>query len=208
MPSTIVHVAIGGIVAVALLGPAFDRQSVLVVLAAAALPDIDTVIGFWVHGGHRAVLHNLVLPAVALGALTLDRRRPASWLRRRYGDRGVRVAFVALAAFVFGGVLPDLAVNGVNAFYPLHDRFYTVNGELLFSNQRGLVQTFVDLSPDGGTVGGTTADTHYSTGVDPTAGTEPSNVERVFPVVTSGFRLLVVVLSGFLLAARFRERQR
>ncbi|GAA0645032.1 metal-dependent hydrolase [Salarchaeum japonicum] len=208
MPSTLVHVAIGGIVAVALLGAAFDRRSVLVVLAAAALPDFDTFLGFWIAGGHRAVLHNLVLPAVALGALAVDTRRPISRLRRRYGDRGVRVAFVALAAFVFGGVLPDLVVNGVNAFYPVHDRFYTVNGELLLSNQRGLVQTFVDLSPAGDTVGGTTANTHYYTGVDPSAGAESADVERVFPVVTSGFRLLVVVLSGFLLAARFRERQR
>lgn len=204
----LVHVAIGGIVAVALLGSAFDRRSVLVVLAAAAVPDLDIVLGFWIAGGHRAILHNLVLPAVALGVLTVDTRRPASWLRRRYGDRGMRVAFVALAAFVFGGVLPDLVVNGVNVLYPAHDRFYTVNGELVLSNQRGLVQTFADRSPAGDTVGGTTADTRYYTGVDPTAGVEPRDVERVFPVVTSGFRLLVVVLSGFLLAVRFRERQR
>jgi len=208
VPSTVVHVAIGGIVAVGLLGRDFDRRSVLVVLGAAALPDLDTILGLWIQGGHRAVLHNFVLPAAVGLAVLVDARNPDGFVRGRYGRRGVHVAGVALVAFVAAGVLPDLAVNGVNAFYPLHDRFYTLNGELLLSNQRGIVQTFVELGPQGGTVGGTTSNTHYYTGVDPSAGADDPSTERVFPVVTSGFRLLVVCLSGFLLAARFRERQR
>lgn len=208
MPSTVVHVAVGGLVAVGLLGRAFDRRSVLVVLAAAALADLDTFVGLWVAGGHRAVLHNLVLPALALGALAVWARDPGSWLRTRYGDRGVRVGFVALCAFVVGGVLPDLMTNGVNVLYPVHDRFYTLNGEILLSNRRGFVQTFVEFSEGSDAVGGTTETTHYSTGVDPTKGETTEPVERVFPVVRSGFQLLVVALSAFLLAARFREHQR
>jgi hypothetical protein len=206
MPSTVVHLAVGAIVAAALLGEEFDRRSVAVVLAATALPDLDTFAGLYLQGTHRALLHTLLVPAVVGAALTYDTRRgPASWLRARFGPRGVRVAWVALAALVFGGVCPDLMTNGVNAFYPLYDRFLTVDGELLLSNQRGLVQTFVDLSA---TPERTTENTHYWTGVDPTRGSEPANVERIFPVVRSGFQLFVVVLGAFTLGARFREERR
>jgi hypothetical protein len=206
MPSTVVHLAVGAVVASALLGEAFDRRSVAVVLAATALPDLDTFVGLYLQGTHRALLHTLLLPAVGGVVLAYDTRRgTASWLRGRWGARGVGVAWVALAALVLGGIGPDLMTNGVNAFYPLYDRFLTVDGELLLSNQRGLVQTFVDLSA---TPERTTANTHYWTGVDPTRGADPAAVERIFPVVRSGFQLLVVLLGAFTLGARFREAGR
>ena len=205
MPSTVVHLAIGGVVAAALLGADFDRRTVAVVLAATAVPDLDTFVGLVVQGAHRALLHTLVLPALVGVALAYDtRRRDGSRLRDRWGARGVRVAWVALAALIVGGIFPDLMTNGVNAFYPLYDRFLTVDGELLLSNQRGIVQTFVDLSADPER---TTANTHYWTGVDPTRGAEPENVERIFPIVRSGFQLLVVVIGGFTLGARFFEER-
>ncbi|AZH26484.1 metal-dependent hydrolase [Haloplanus aerogenes] len=205
MPSTVVHLAVGAVVAAALLGDEFDRRSVAVVLAATAIPDIDTFAGLYLQGAHRALLHTLVLPAVAGAVLTYDTRvRTASRLHARWGPRGVRVAWVALAALLLGGILPDLMTNGVNAFYPLYDRFLTVDGELLLSNQRGVVQTFVDLSADPER---TTQNTHYWTGVDPSPGAEPENVERIFPVVRSGFQLLVVVLGAFTLGARFWEER-
>ncbi|GAB6861866.1 metal-dependent hydrolase [Haloplanus litoreus] len=206
MPSTVVHLAIGGTVAAALLGDEFDRRAVAVVLAATAVPDLDTFVGLAVQGAHRALLHTLVLPAVTGVALTYDTRlRGRSRLHDRWGDRGVRVAWVALAALLVGGILPDLMTNGVNAFYPLYDRFLTVDGELLLSNQRGVVQTFVDLTADPKR---TTENTHYWTGVDPSPGAEPENVERIFPVVRSGFQLLVIVLGVFTLGARFRDERR
>lgn len=199
MPSELVHLAVAGLVAASLLGPAFDRRAVAVVLAAAALPDVDTFVGLVVPGAHRAMLHTLVLPAVAGVVLVQQTRRPDSWVRRRYGGRGVRVAWVALASLLFAGIAPDLFTNGVNAFYPLHDTFYQVNGKLLLSNERGVVQTFVEL---GKTPERTTQNTHYWTGVDPTRGEEPKNVERIFPVVESGVQLLLVVLSASVLSVR------
>jgi hypothetical protein len=206
MPSTVVHLAVGGVVAAALLGDEFDRRAVAVVLAATAVPDIDTFVGLVVQGAHRSLLHTLVLPLLAGGVLTYDTRlRVRSRLHDRWGGRGVRVAWVALAALVVGGILPDLMTNGVNAFYPLYDRFLTVDGKLLLSNQRGVVQTFVDLSVEPER---TTANTHYWTGVDPTPGRDPPTAERIFPVVRSGFQLLVVVLGGFTLGARFWEERR
>jgi len=207
MPSTVVHLAVGATVAAALLGDEFDRRSVAVVLAATALPDVDTFAGLYLQGTHRALLHTLVLPGLGVVALAYDTRfRAVSRLHARWGARGIRVAWVALAALLLGGILPDLMTNGVNAFYPLYDRFLTVDGELLLSNQRGVVQTFVDLSADPER---TTANTHYWTGVDPTRGKEPENVERIFPVVRSGFQLLVILLGAFTLGARsLEERQR
>jgi hypothetical protein len=207
MPSTVVHLAIGGVVAAALLGAEFDRRSVAVVLAATAVPDVDTFAGLYLQGAHRALLHTLVLPAVVGTLLAWDRYgRERSALRARWGSRGVRVASVSLAALVFGGIAPDLMTNGVNALYPLHDQFVTIDGELLLSNQRGVVQTFVDLSPP--ETERTTENTHYWTGVDPTPGEDPENVERIFPVVRSGFQLLVVALGAFTLGARFWEEAR
>ncbi|WP_338738201.1 metal-dependent hydrolase [Haloplanus salilacus] len=206
MPSTVVHLAVGGIVAAALLGDDFDRRSVAVVLAATAVPDLDTFAGLYLQGTHRALLHTLLLPLAAGALLAYDTRvRETSWLRDHWGGRGVHVSWVAVAALLFGGVLPDLMTNGVNAFYPLYDRFLTVDGELLLSNQRGVVQTFVDLSPPE-KAPSTTQNTHYWTGVDPSRGDEPEDVERIFPVVRSGFQTLVVLLGAFTLGARFRDR--
>jgi len=205
MPSTVVHLAVGAVVAAALLGDEFDGRSVAVVLAATALPDVDTFAGLVLQGAHRALLHTLLLPAVAGVVLAYDTRvRTASRLHARWGSRGVRVAWVALAALLLGGILPDLMTNGVNAFYPLHDRFFTVDGELLLSNQRGVVQTFVDLSAEPER---TTQNTHYWTGVDPSPGDEPENVERIFPIVRSGFQLLVILIGTFTLGARFWEER-
>ncbi|WP_232686119.1 metal-dependent hydrolase [Halobacterium zhouii] len=208
MPSTVVHVAFGALVATALLRE-FDAPSLAAVCGFAALPDLDTLLGIWIHGGHRAVLHTLLLPAL-LGALVYwDARREDSWLRRRFGERGFYVAGVGVLALLFGGILPDLMTNGVNAFYPLQDQFYTLDGKLHLSNQRGVVQTFVEFGRDGGeTVGGTTENTHYYTGFDPTRGSEPENVERVFPVVSSGLQLVVVLTSLAAVVGRFREAKR
>ena len=199
MPSEVVHLAVAGLVAASLLGPHFDRRAVAVVLAAAAVPDVDTFLGLVVQGTHRAALHTLLLPFVVGVVLVQQTRRPDSWLRDRYGPRGVRGAWVALASLLFAGIAPDLFTNGVNAFYPLHDTFYQVNGRLVLSSERGVVQTFVELgkSPER-----TTQNTHYWTGVDPTRGEDPKDVERVFPVVQSGLQLLLVVLSATVLTVR------
>jgi membrane-bound metal-dependent hydrolase YbcI (DUF457 family) len=197
VPSTLVHVAVAGLVGTALLADV-DRRSIAVVLAAAAVPDLDAFVGPFVAGAHRAVGHTFLLPAALAVGLALD-ARTGDLLRARYGDRGVRVAWVALVALFVGGILPDLFTNGVNVFYPVHDTFYRVNGELLVSNQRGVVQTFVELGGDGV---GTTETVHYSTGVDPTPGGESGDVERRFFLVQSGFELLTVLLGGGLVVVR------
>ena len=206
MPSTLVHVALGGLIAAALLAEEFDGRSLAVALAAAALPDVDTFVGLWVAGAHRALLHTLLLPTLLGGAYAYDvRLRERSWLRERWGARGVRVAGASLAALLFAGIFPDLFTNGVNAFYPIHDAFYAVDGRLVLSNERGVVQTFVEWNP--GPPERTTENFHYWTGVDPTPGRDPSDAERIFPVVTSGMQLMLVLTSAVVVTVRLRESQ-
>ena len=193
MPSTLVHIAVAGLLGVALLGDAFDRRAILTVMTIAAVPDLDTLLGLWLPGAHRAYLHTLVLPAALGVVLWWDVVvRSESTLRRRWGEAGVRVAWVSLVGMVFAHSLYDGVVNGVNLLWPLQDRFYDLSGELLYSTQRGLLQSFVDP----GMLEGTTANTHYYTGVDPTRGAEPENVERIFHLIQSGERLLLT-LAGF-----------
>lgn len=139
MSSTLVHVAIGGIVAAALLREEFGWWSVGVVVALAALPDLDAFVGLVLPGAHRSLFHTVLLPMLLVGVLWLDSRRSRSVLRKRFGSEAPRVAGVGIVALTVGGIAPDLFTNGVNLFYPLQDTFLEIDGELLLSNQRGVV---------------------------------------------------------------------
>jgi len=223
VPSTLVHVSIALLLAAGLLGDEFDRESALVVAAATALPDLDVALEPVLSGAHRSVGHTFLLPALLLAVLLWDvRGRSRSALRERYGDRGVRVAFVAVACVVGAAIVPDLVVGGVNALYPIHDQFYTVDGRLFYSTDRGWVQTLVDLSPDPkqGTGAGsqprTTRNFDFRTVFDaePTLGVDesgagdgggPQRVERLFPVAMTGFRLWLLPLAAFVTAVRLRR---
>lgn len=211
MPSTLVHVALAGLLAAALLGESFDGYSVAVVLVATAVIDLDAFLGLVVPGTHRAALHTLLLPALAAGVVYVDTRVRDASLLARWRPDGARVAWVAVAAVAVAGIGLDMAHNGVNAFYPLYDQFYTVDGQALVSDQRGFVQTFVEVEPpgsgDGTARGRTTSEVHYSTGVDPSPGPEDEDVERVFPLAASGRELLVVVAGYGTLAVRFWEER-
>jgi hypothetical protein len=206
MPSTLVHVAIGGLVGAALLTSEFDARAVAVVVAVTAFPDADAFVGLLLPGAHRSLFHSFLFPALVGLLLAADTVRADSLLRARFGGRGVRLAWVSLVAMVLGGVLPDLFTNGVNAFYPVIDAFYTVDGELLISDQRGVVQTFVELQPpEQSNAQPSTRTRHYSTPVDPSPGTEPENVERIAPVFQAGWELMVVVVSTVVVSYRLWE---
>ncbi|MFB6254300.1 MAG: metal-dependent hydrolase [Halobacteriaceae archaeon] len=207
MPSTLVHLAFGGIIAVSLLGRAYSLRALFIVLVFTAIPDIDTFLGLIIVGGHRAILHNLLLPGIIAGGLLYDTQvGDISYLRNAFGPDSIRIAWVGLLAMVLGGIGPDLVTNGVNVFYPIHDQFYKINGKLVISNQQGIIQTFIEFSKAGGkTAIGTTKDVHYGTGVDPTKGKEPENIERIFPIVRSGMQLLILFTSVMLNSIRLWE---
>jgi hypothetical protein len=208
MPSTLVHMALAGLFGAALLGPDLDRRAVAVLLGLCAFADLDAVLGLVVTGAHRAAFHTLLIPLGAAVLLALD-ARTGDRLRTRYGSQGVGLAWVGVVVYGFAVIGPDLVWNGVNVLYPVHDQFVALSGEMRVSNRRGLIQTFVELSPPesadgggGGSVGvavdsvsrGNTSETQYATGVDPSPG-EPDQgpVERTFPIARNGLDLLLIV---------------
>lgn len=209
MPSTVVHMAFAGMIGAALLGETFDRRSLLVVLAATIFADLDSFLSWATVVGHRAAFHTLLLPLTVAVLLAVDLYwRETSWVETRWGHRGVRIAWVTTFAYAASAIGLDLfSVGGVNPLWPLHDQFYFVNGKLELSSQRGIVQTFVDLGGEetsGPTTQarGSTQEVHVSTGVDPNRGAEPEDVDRVFPIVRSGWQLLLLLVGTTVTIAR------
>jgi len=218
MPSTVVHLALAGVIAGALLGDAFDGRSLLVVFAVVSFPDLDSFASLVSSVGHRAALHNVFVPLIAGAVLYADLRRGGeSYVRRRWGVRGVRVAWVSLFCYVVVGISLDLVAGAANPLWPLHDQYYHVDGRIELSSQRGLVQTVVDwggAAGGGGTDGdagtraiGTTEENFLGTGVDPTEGPEPDGVDRMFPIVRAGWELVLLVVGSLVTAMRFRVDQ-
>ena len=122
----------------------------------------------------------------------------------------MRIAWVALAAYLVAGVGLDLfSPEGANLFYPVHDRFYAVTGELLYSTQDGVIQTYVQIGGEGLlSVGspGTTANHHVESWLNPTPGTGwDGGVERRLPLVETGWQTIVVVAAIAVLAIRRRD---
>ncbi|MDV7348489.1 metal-dependent hydrolase [Halorubrum distributum] len=214
MPSTVVHAGLALLLAAGLLGAYYDRRALAVLLVVLVLPEADSFLGAIMPGAHRTVGHNFVLPAVAALGLYYDTRvRERSLLRDRLSDRWIAVAWVAVFVHVFAHVAVDWThLDGVNAFWPLRDRFFHLGGEAFYSTADGFVQTFVDVrvDPETGTrtvdagAGGTSESVHVSNPVQPRDPDldvdEP--VERRFPVANGGWRLYLIGLGLFALGAR------
>jgi len=216
MAPTLVSAAVGALLAAALLGFAFDRRAVAVVVAAALVPSLDAAASLAVPGATNALFHAVWAPVLTGGLLYWDTvRRPAgaSALRDRFGRRGVRIAWVALAAFVVAGIGSALfAGEGAALLYPLEDARYVVRGRLTFSTREGVVQTFLALGGDGSgvlplrTAGGAVADPVASwVNPDGRPGLDPG-ADREFRVVDGGWQLVVVAAAAATLAVRFRGR--
>ena len=215
MPSTVVHAALAGLLACALLGPAFSGRTLALVLGAMVVVDLDVVVGFFLIGAHRAAFHTLVWPAFVVFALVYDTRiAERSRLAARFGPGAIRVAWVTVGAVVLAGIGPDLATNGVNLLYPVHDQFYAFDGTLRLSTHEGLVQTFVDVADPTTNAKGSTEEVQYYTGVDPNPASRGADVggsegqpapERVFPVADSGIQLLLVLTSVVTMTSRLHE---
>jgi len=211
MAPTLVVAAVAGLLAAALLGPAFDRRSVAIVVGAAIVPDVDAAISLAIHGTTNAALHTLFLPAAAAAAIYWDtERRDRSWLRRRWGWWGIRTAWVAVSAYAVAGIGLDLcSPAGANLLWPLHDRFYAVSGRLLYSTQDGLIQSYVAIGDDGllsiGSVG-TTETHHVATWINPTPDTGiDTGVERRATIVGAGWHVILILTAAAVLAIRFRR---
>jgi hypothetical protein len=209
MPSALVHAAVAALIGAALLGEAFDKRALLVLVVAATIADLDSFIALISSAGHRTSLHNLAIPTVAAILWWVDVHvRERSLLRSRWGAWGVRVAWVAVVCYAAGHVVLDLTDGYANLFWPLHDQFYTLRGEMELSNQRGLVQTFREgegfllLEPRG-----TSREVQITTGVDPGTTSSGETAERTFPLFGSGLELIVTLVGSVVTVARFRVSQ-
>jgi len=204
MPPTLVSVAVGVLLGVALLGAAFDRRSLAVVAVAAALPDADMLVSLLLPGSTNAVFHTVLIPAIAATLLYDDTtRREASWLRSQYGWRGVRITWVALAAFLVAGIGMDLfSSEGVALFYPLSDRYYAVVGKFVLSTQEGIVQTYLTVGDGwlGVASPGTTETHHVASWLDPGDG------ERRLQLVETGWQAVVVLTAAAAAPAKLLTR--
>ena len=213
MVPTLVNVAFGALIAAALLGAAFDRRAVAVVVFAAALPSADAAASLVVEGATNGLLHNVFVPLLLAVAIYWDTaHREESWVRSRYGWRGVRVAWVALASFVVAGIGADLfGEHGAALFFPVYDEFYRVSGRLVLSTQEGVVQTYVEFG--NGLLAieslGGPDEHHVASWINPTPGTEvPADAERTFRIVDEGWQAVVVVAAAATLTVRFWETER
>lgn len=209
MPPTLVNVAFGVLVGVALLGAAFDRRSIAVVALAAAAPDLDAVGAAVGIGAANATLHSVFVPALAAGVLYYETTlRERSVLRERYGWYGVRVAWVAIAAYAVAGIAPDLfSTESVALLYPLSDRYYAVVGRFLLSTQEGIVQSYFEFGD--GWIGlatpGTVETHHVDTWLDP----DPeSDGERRLRLIESGWQAIVVLTAAVAVPAKARIERR
>jgi membrane-bound metal-dependent hydrolase YbcI (DUF457 family) len=215
MVPTLVAAAVGALLAAALLGAAFDRRAVAVVVAAAVAPDLDAVASLVVPGATNALFHAIWLPLFAAAALYWDTGvSESARFRARFGWRGVRIAWVALAAFLVAGIGLDLFGSaGANLLYPIHDAYYRIDGQLLFSTQEGIVQTFVALGAEGPGIlpiasPGTTGSYAIPTWVNPDGRPGLSlGADRELSLVRSGWQLVVVAAAVATLAVRFGQRE-
>jgi len=206
MPPTTVHMAIGGLIACALLHEHFDTRAIVIVLAATAILDIDAFFGVFMTGAHRTVLHNIWLPLGVLALLTWDvKARSNSFVLDRWGKYGWRVGWVTVVAVLFGHILLDAFYNGANLFWPLHDQFYNLSGHLLISNHQGIEQTFIELGEDSTTARGSSADVHYWTAVEPPASEPAENPERIAYVAETGEQILLTVIGFGVVLYRIAE---
>ena len=189
MPSTVVHLAFGGLIAAALLGDDLDRWALAVVLVVVAVPDLDSFL-ISTDAGHRTVLHNLWVAVVPATLLLVDLHvRQESLLRRRWGEVGVRVAWVALLCYLTAHLALDIADGYVNVLWPVFDQFYTLDGSIELSSRRGIINTFSNGGVPLLEARGTSSETQITTGLDPGEG----QTERLFPVVRAGWQLVVLV---------------
>jgi predicted small integral membrane protein len=211
MPSSVVHAGLALLLAVGLLGRFHDRRALAFVLAIVILPEIDTAMGWVMAGAHRTVLHTMLIPVILTPLLYWETTREDSLIRDRWGARGVRIAWVGLLVHAFAHLAIDWThLSGINIAWPLVDRFFNLDGEVYLSTTEGVIQTFVEITtdPDTGTgvidagQGGTRAETHVSSPVQPSPDPDPGPVDRRFPIAVDGWQLYVILVGTFALLAR------
>lgn len=204
MPATIVHLAFAGMLAAALLGEAFDKKALAIVLCVTAFPDLDSFIALYTAAGHRVALHNVWIPLVWAILLWVDVHvREASLVKERWGDWGIRVMWVSIVCYFVAHLMLDLVDGSVNLFWPVYDQFYTLDGQVELSDQQGIINTFSSSGIPFLESRGSIEEIRLDTGVDPDPYGVEEDPERVFPVFRAGWELVLFLTGTAVTIARF-----
>lgn len=200
MPPVTVHIALGGLIGTVLLAEYFDTRSILIVMGAAGVSDLDVVFEVFMSGAHRTVFHTLILPlglGIILGWDIYGREN--SFIATRWDAYGIRVIWVSIVTLTLAQILLDSFGSGINAFWPLYDRFYMLSGDVSIIYNNGFQVDFVKIIELG-----TTADTYYGTGFD----TKNVGGKRRFPVaLTTEQVALQIVCYGAIVHRIVAERR-
>lgn len=205
MPSTIVHLAVAGMIAAVLLGRHFNKKALVIVFGVTAFPDLDAFIGLYTAAGHRVALHNVWIPVIAAILLWINLSiREQSYVRSRWGEWGVRVIWVSIICYLVAHIMLDLTDGSVNLFWPVYDQFYTLRGGTVeLSDQQGIINTFSSSGIPLLEARGGIDEIRLSTGVDPDPTGVEEDPERIFPVFREGWELVLFLTGTAVTAARF-----
>lgn len=204
MPTSLFHVAIGLLIGIAILGDEWDKRALSAITVVVLLPDLDSVLSLWFPGAHRSYLHNVfvfLVPAAAL--LTLQGFGRLKRFQGRWPN-AIKVCWVALLTLAVAGIGLDAVASGVNLFFPVHDQYYQLQGNVMYSSQHGLKQTLTDVER---TKLGSTQTVYYASGIDPVPGPEPQRVERTFPIFENTLQLMLSLTVFGIVGYRMQRRK-
>lgn len=207
MSSTVVHISFAIIIACSIIPiDKFSYKSLLLVVVPVAMLDLDALVFFIQEGLHRALLHNLIIPTIILFLILYDTIiRKESYIKNYYDEETVIIVSIAsYIAVVFAGIGIDFAANGVNLFWPIHDQFYTLEGQFVISSEEGIIQTFTDTFFESVNQGNAkTTDNHvYSTPVNPAPNQPNESSPLILHIAYTGYQIVIIITSIICLASK------
>jgi membrane-bound metal-dependent hydrolase YbcI (DUF457 family) len=122
MPNWAIHLIVP-LLALLMVGRKEDHKYILLLLPLAVLPDIDT---FFTE--HRALLHNIFIPAILLLFGIFIQK--------------MRTLFFIAAVYFASHVILDLFGGGVVLFYPIYNDMAFIDASLEMGRTNQLVWTF------------------------------------------------------------------
>lgn len=196
MASTVVHISFAIIIACALIPiDKFSYKSLLLVILPVAFLDIDAMAFIIKEGMHRTLLHNIIIPSIFIIGIYYDIFiREKSFIEKYYAKKYVLIiSTTSYIAVIFSGIGLDFASNGVNLFWPIYDRFYTLDGQFVLSSKDGLIQTFTDTFFENKNIK-TTENHIYSTPVNP----NPESNDKsplILHIAYTGWQIIIILTS-------------
>ncbi len=122
MPNWAIHLIVP-LLALLIVSRKEDWKYILLLLPLAVVSDLDTLVTY-----HRALLHNMFIPAILLFF---------GWRMRKY-----RTIFMISATYLASHVVLDMFGGGVVLFYPFYEKMAFVNASIGLEQPVSLIWTF------------------------------------------------------------------